>query len=292
MRQNKVFDVRFPGNLPNHRRRHVQISFHSGDAFRDCVVSNEQIRIRRQLWQTRALAIRIAAENDDFAAHLYSPRKGWNSSVDHAHRLRGNAATAKHFGRLRASHNVVRLQFVAAFLSRHKQLAQIAKSAVFISKKIGNKLRRGRHEVISLRPVDWQWALAIFKPRRLDQHRKISAVIDVEVREQNHIKLRHLRPAFAESKRASSASIHKHSRSPVFPEEIAARSPLVLQFWPAGPKHLQSDPLRSAGLCSRWRQEGETQHKAKGREPANYSEKSWHEMTPQNGQSRTGSLLF
>ena len=51
MRQYQLFDVCLPGNLPNHRRRHVQISFHSGGAFGHGVVSDEQIRVRRQLWQ-------------------------------------------------------------------------------------------------------------------------------------------------------------------------------------------------------------------------------------------------
>ena len=108
MRQDQVFDVCLPGNLPDHRRWHVQISFHSGDAFGHSVVSNEQIRVRRQSWQTYALAIRVAAENEDFAAaHLYPPRKSRISSVDNANRLRRNAAAAKYLGWLRASYNIV-----------------------------------------------------------------------------------------------------------------------------------------------------------------------------------------
>src|SRR5208282_1804957 len=165
----------------------------------------------------------------------------------------------QYLGRLRASRNVVRLQLIVALLSGYQQLAEIAISAVLMSEEIVNKLHRGRHEVVSLRAIDRQRPIAIFKPRRLDQRGKVAAMIDVKVREQNHIKLRHLRPALAKAKRASSSRIHKHSRSPVFPEEIAARSPLVLQFGPARPKHLQCDPLRSAGLRPGRRQEGATQ---------------------------------
>ena len=74
MGQNQVLDVRFFGDLPDHRWRHVQVPLNSRGAFRYGIVSNEQIGIRRQLRKSFTLTIRISAEHDSLGTHFYPPR--------------------------------------------------------------------------------------------------------------------------------------------------------------------------------------------------------------------------
>jgi hypothetical protein len=63
------------------------------------------------------------------------------------------------------------------------------------------------------------------------------------------------------------------------PHQIAARSSLVLQFWPSKTQHLHRDALRSARLRrSRW-QQCATQEKNNQLQRAYDGEKSGHEVT-------------
>jgi len=248
MGQNQVLDMGFPGNLPNHRRRHVQVPRNSHSTFRPRIMGHEQICVRRQARKTFTLTIRISNKCDRFAADFYPPCQGRNASMDDVHRIHGKIAATKCSYGLGGPLDVVRLHLVTASLSRYQQLTEVAIGAVLVSKEIGHKLGRRGHEVISHRAADGQGTFAIFKPGRLDQRRKIGAMVDVKVSEQNHIRVRHLRPALSESKSTSSPRIDDYSRSPVFPHEIAARGSLVLQLWPSGTKHLHRDTLRAAGL--------------------------------------------
>jgi len=110
----------------------------------------------------------------------------------------GQIAAAEYSRRTCVRNHIVRLQLVIAFLAGDQQLAEIAVNAV-IPEKVGCKLRRRGHKVVSLRPINRQGTFAVLKPRRLDQRREIPAVIDVKVGEQNHVELRHPRPALSEA---------------------------------------------------------------------------------------------
>src|SRR5271170_2331026 len=160
-----------------------------------------------------------------------------------------------------ASWNVVRLHFVAALLAGVQELAEIAIDAALSIEVIRDEFGSRGHEVISLRAIDGQGAMPIFEPGGLDQRGKVAAVIDVEVAEEDYVEVRHLRTALAEAKGAASSGVNERTRSAVFPDEIAARSALVLQFRPAGAEHLHGDALRAARLRRGGGQERATEEK-------------------------------
>jgi hypothetical protein len=142
----------------------------------------------------------------------------------------------------------VGLHFVAALFIGGQKLAQIAIGPALGSEEIGDKLRGCGHEVVSRRAVNGQGTLAIFKPGGFDERGKISAVIDVEVSEQQDIELGHLGPALSKAECAASSRIHEHARLAVLPNEVARRRALVLEFRPAGAEHLEGYTVRAAGL--------------------------------------------
>src|SRR5579859_3633475 len=104
--------------------------------------------------------------------------------------------------------------------------------------KIAHKLPRRRHEIVPCRTVHRQRALAFFKPGRKHQSRKIAAVVDVEVTEQNNIQLGHLRSALSEAQGAASTGINENARGAAIPYEIAGGGSLILQLRAAGAEHL------------------------------------------------------
>jgi hypothetical protein len=55
-------------------------------------------------------------------------------------------------------------------------------------------------------------------------------VIDVEVGEQDCVKLRHMRPGLPEAQRAATAAIDKDARLAVVPHEIAAGRSLIFEL--------------------------------------------------------------
>src|SRR5579862_4922358 len=103
--------------------------------------------------------------------------------MNDAHGGGGKVAAAKYGNGCRTCEHVVRLHFVTAVFSGHKQLAEIPIGAALPSEKIGDKLDGGWHETIPRRAVDRQGALAVFKPGRLDERGEVSAVIHMEVSE-------------------------------------------------------------------------------------------------------------
>lgn len=80
-------------------------------------------------------------------------------------------------------------------------------------------------------------------------------MVDVKVAEQNHVQLRHLRPALSKPQSTSSAGINQYPRLPVLPYQIAGRSALVLQLRASGAEDLDGNTLRTAILRGpRWQQ--------------------------------------
>ena len=85
MRQHQALDVRVRGDLSDHGGRHVQAPLDSSGSFRNGIVGDEHIGVRRQLDRTFALTGGVAAKRDDLPAGLYAPRKRRYSPVNHAH---------------------------------------------------------------------------------------------------------------------------------------------------------------------------------------------------------------
>ena len=51
--------MRFPRDLADHGRRHVQVAFDAGDAFGNRVVRDEEVGIRGELCQSWIVAVRV-----------------------------------------------------------------------------------------------------------------------------------------------------------------------------------------------------------------------------------------
>src|SRR6476646_7239108 len=103
--------------------------------------------------------------------------------------------------------HAVRLQLVAALLFRDQNHTQIAIDTVPSIEESVDKIDRRRKLAVARWAVYRQRAIAIFKPGREDQRRKIDAMVNVEMREQNHIELGHFRATLCESKSATTAGV-------------------------------------------------------------------------------------
>jgi hypothetical protein len=93
-----------------------------------------------------------------------------------------------------------------------------------------HKLRGGGHEVVSGGAVDWEGALAVFEPGRKDESRKVAAVIDMKVAEEEDVGLGHLRSALSEAESAAAAGVEDDTGAAVIPDEIACRGALSLRL--------------------------------------------------------------
>ena len=94
MRQNQVLHMGIPGDLPNHRRWHMQPPLNPSSPFWHGVVSDEQIRVRCQFRKT-SLTVRVSAKHHQFAVHFYPPCQGRDSSMNHADRIRRKIPAVK-----------------------------------------------------------------------------------------------------------------------------------------------------------------------------------------------------
>jgi len=65
-----------------------------------------------------------------------------------------------------------------------------------------------RELAVARRTVHGQWADAFFKPGREDKGGKIGTMVNVEVREQDHVELGHFRATLFGSKSAATTSIY------------------------------------------------------------------------------------
>ena len=76
------------------------------------------------------------------------------------------------------------------------------------SKESVHEIYHRRELAVACWAVQGEWAVTLFKPGREDQCGKIGAVVNVEVREQDHIELGHCRATLSESKSAATTSIY------------------------------------------------------------------------------------
>jgi hypothetical protein len=84
-------------------------------------------------------------------------------------------------------------------------------------------------------------------------------VIDVEVREENGIELRHVGAGAPKLKRAPAATVDDEARPTVLPYEVTRRGPFILQLGAAGAENLQFHAFAGA-VCRRRR----ARHQCKG----------------------------
>ena len=196
----------------------MQTPFDSSCALRHRVVGNKYVRTQRQLGESRTVAIGVATKDNALAANLDSPSESGHSAVNDLHRIQHHGAGAKNEGRCRSGHNIVRLQLVSSPGARFYQFAKLAKGTVRITEHIVNKLRCGRHEVVSSRAINRQGTGPVFKPGGKNQCRKVTAMVDMEMTEEKDVRLRHLSPALPKSESAAAARIQDDPRRAVLGE--------------------------------------------------------------------------
>lgn len=247
MRQDELFDVGIGGDLADDRGWHVQAALDAGGAFGNGVVRDEEISVDGELWKA-AFAVGVAAEDHGFSGQFDAPGKSGNSSMNNASGGNGEIAGVEHGAGFFGARNIVRLQLVGALLTRDKEFTQIAVCAAGFTEEIGDEFGGRRHELVAGGAVDGKRASAVFEPGRFNECGEIGAVIDVEMREENHVELGHLRTAFAETERAASSGVDKHTWAAILPDEIATGGALVLQFGSAGAEDLHGDAMLAAGL--------------------------------------------
>ena len=73
-------------------------------------------------------------------------------------------------------------------------------------------------------------------------------MIDMEMAEENHVHLGHLRSALPKAQSAASTSINDDTCGAMIPYEIAAGSPLILQLRATRSEHLNRQSRGTAGL--------------------------------------------
>jgi hypothetical protein len=104
--------------------------------------------------------------------------------------------------------HVVRLQLVTTLLLKDQYHGQITISIVPTIEESMHDVYHRRELAVARRTVHGQWADAFFKPGREDKGGKIGTMVNVEVREQDHVELGHFRATLFESKSAATTSIY------------------------------------------------------------------------------------
>ena len=74
----------------------MKAPFYSSGALWHGVMSNEQIRVQRELCQSVALAVRISTKNDSLALDFHSPCERGKPTMNNAHRVHHHVGVAKH----------------------------------------------------------------------------------------------------------------------------------------------------------------------------------------------------
>src|SRR4029077_9138021 len=179
----------------------------AGLTFGNCVVRHEEICPDRQPLEITVVTVGVTGEYDDPAAYADTPGNSGYAAVDNLRGIQQEVACAHDRSDLASCQgDIMCLQRVAAIFAG-QEICQISISAAFTVEKACHELGGRREVLVAGRSIDWQGKLTLFKIRGLDQRGEICAVIDVQMREQDSIKLSHMCAGLSEAQRAATTAV-------------------------------------------------------------------------------------